>query len=105
MSDDIKPLGGFEVDPIDCPWPASVWTMTEDQYVKAVPDPDTRTAISGFLCRKGWEIAHKECAERIAKLESLIGKLVKALEAWGPGPGDRFLVQEANELLNKSNSP
>lgn len=39
---------------LECPWPESVWTMTEDQYVKAVPDEETRTAISGFLMRLGW---------------------------------------------------
>lgn len=41
----------------DCPWPAEVWTMTTDDYVKLVPDERTRTAVSGFLMRKGWECA------------------------------------------------
>lgn len=38
-----------------CPWPESVWTMTEDEYVKAIPDERLRTAISGFMARFGWE--------------------------------------------------
>jgi hypothetical protein len=43
-----------------CPWPADIWTMTEDEYVKAVPDPALRTRISGFLMRYGWEIARDD---------------------------------------------
>jgi len=39
----------------ECPWPVSIWPMTEAEYVKAVPDPHLRTAISGFLMRQGWE--------------------------------------------------
>jgi hypothetical protein len=42
---------------LQCPWPEDIWTMTDEQYVKAVPNEDLRTAISGFLMRKGWEIA------------------------------------------------
>ena len=45
---------------IDCPWPESVWTMTDKQYVEAIPDEKLRTAISGFLMRKGWEIAKED---------------------------------------------
>lgn len=41
---------------VPCPWPESVWTMTDDEYVEAVPDEDLRTAISGYLMRKGWEL-------------------------------------------------
>lgn len=48
---------------IECPWPESVWPMTEKQYVKAVPDPVLRTAISGFLMRRGWEVAVKQMQE------------------------------------------
>ncbi len=48
---------------IECPWPKSVWPMTEKQYVKAVPDPQTRTAISGFLMRRGWEVAVMQIKE------------------------------------------
>ena len=39
-----------------CPWPKDIWTMTDKQYVRAIPDEHLRTAISGFLMRKGWEV-------------------------------------------------
>lgn len=48
-----------------CPWPKDVWPMTEEEYVKAVPDPQTRTAISGFLMRRGWELAEEDIASRL----------------------------------------
>ena len=37
--------------------------MTEAEYVSAVPDPNLRTAISGFLMRLGWKIAMKQVKE------------------------------------------
>ncbi|MEI6153627.1 MAG: hypothetical protein WCQ90_06030 [Deltaproteobacteria bacterium] len=48
----------------ECPWPEEVWPMTDDEYVQAIPDPKLRTAISGFLMRKGWEICVKQLEER-----------------------------------------
>lgn len=44
----------------ECPWPADVWTMTVEQYVKAVPDETLRTAISGLLMRMGWQCCLKQ---------------------------------------------
>jgi hypothetical protein len=44
----------------DCPWPENIWTMTEEEYVAAVPDDLRRTRISGFLMRKGWELAREQ---------------------------------------------
>jgi hypothetical protein len=41
----------------ECPYPESVFTMTEDEYVKAIPDPHLRTAISGFCGRYFWTLA------------------------------------------------
>jgi hypothetical protein len=43
-----------------CPWPADIWTMTDVEYVKVVADPELRTAISGFLMRRGWELAEED---------------------------------------------
>lgn len=40
-----------------CPWPESAFPMTDAEYAAAVPDEAARTAISGFLMRKGWEAA------------------------------------------------
>ena len=39
------------------PYPEAIFTMTLDDYVKAVPDPKLRTAISGALGRYFWELA------------------------------------------------
>jgi hypothetical protein len=50
---------------VECPWPESVWPMTDVEYVKAVPEPGKRTAISGFLMRKGWEIALNQVEEKL----------------------------------------
>lgn len=48
-----------------CPWPESVWTMTEAEYVRAVPDPDQRTAISGAVMRWGWRLMEKYMIEQL----------------------------------------
>lgn len=53
-----------------CPYGESVFTMTEEEYVFAVPHPQQRTAISGFLMRLGWNVASKDILERIADIES-----------------------------------
>lgn len=55
-----------------CPWPKSVWVMTQKEYKEAVSDPKTRTAISGFLMRKGWELAEEDIYKRLK--ENLIGE-------------------------------
>ena len=39
------------------PYPEDVFTMNNERYVKAVPDPALRTAISGFLMREGFLLA------------------------------------------------
>jgi len=41
----------------DNPYPESMFPMTDDEYVKAIPDPKMRTAISGCLGRLFWDIA------------------------------------------------
>ncbi len=48
-----------------CPWSDDVWPMTQEEYMKAVPNPNLRTAISGFLMRQGWKIAEKEIWKRL----------------------------------------
>ena len=57
--------------PISSPWPEDIWTMTDKEYVKAIPDENLRTSISGFLMRKGWELAIDDFEQAIdsAKLE------------------------------------
>ena len=50
--------------PLDCPWPADVWQMTPEQYCRLVPDEIERTAVSGYLMRRGWELAQERDAAR-----------------------------------------
>lgn len=55
----------------ETPYPEDIWTMTTEQYVAAVPDPQLRTAISGYLMRAGWKVAAqtiKEALEEYALL-------------------------------------
>ncbi len=46
-----------------CPWPKSVWPMTDKEYAKAIPDEKLRSAISGFLMRQGWQACLTQIAE------------------------------------------
>ena len=39
------------------PYPESIFPMTIEEYVDAVPDPKLRTAISGCMARFGWKVA------------------------------------------------
>ena len=39
------------------PYPESVFPMKEERYAEVVPDPHTRTALSGCLGRGFWEAA------------------------------------------------
>lgn len=47
------------------PYPEIVFTMTEEEYLEAVPDPLERTRISGFLGRFFWEIAENQIYEAV----------------------------------------
>ena len=62
-----------------CPWPAEVWPMTQEEYVKAVPDPKLRTAISGRLMRVGWELCEKDVWERLKDGSGIYEKLKDVL--------------------------
>jgi len=57
------------------PWPADVWPMTQEEYVRAIPDPKLRTAISGFLMRMGWEIAEGDIWKSVKDEGSVYDKL------------------------------
>jgi hypothetical protein len=48
-----------------CPYSSKVFPMTGEQYVKAVPDPHMRTAISGYLMREGWCVFEKQLTDAI----------------------------------------
>lgn len=55
----------------ECPWPEDVWPMTEEQYVAAIPDPNLRTALSGFLMRRGWLVASYDIQKRMEEAQYL----------------------------------
>ena len=41
------------------PYPVEIFPMPREDYSKIIPDPNTRTAVSGMLGREFWEIASK----------------------------------------------
>jgi hypothetical protein len=47
------------------PYPKSIFPMSDEEYVKAIPDERLRTAISGYMARFGWNIAFKQMKETI----------------------------------------
>jgi hypothetical protein len=47
------------------PYPESVFVKTQDDYAKIVPDPETRTGLSGMLGREFWDIASKYIWEAV----------------------------------------
>ena len=49
----------------ECPYPESVFPMTEAEYVLAIPDPKLRTAISGFAGRIFWNLASEAIWEAL----------------------------------------
>ena len=78
-------LARIEAPPVpECPWPVDVWPMTDAEYSEAVPDEGQRTAISGFLMRRGWELCVK-ALERAAA-DSTLDELA---EKQGVGPATR----------------
>jgi hypothetical protein len=62
--------------------------MTEAEYVAAVPNERLRTAISGFLMRKGWEVAMAWSDSEIGACLELEPMAVRVHE--GGGPEDFF---------------
>ena len=45
------------------PYPESIFPMTESKYADIVPSPELRTALSGMLGRRFWEIASDDIWE------------------------------------------
>jgi len=50
------PEDGFPEWFPDNPYPESVFTMTEEEYVNEVQDEKLRTRISGLMARFGWKV-------------------------------------------------
>jgi len=53
----------------NCPWPEGVFPMSDKEYVRAIPEPRKRSAVSGFLMREGWRLCIQEIERRIAEGE------------------------------------
>lgn len=56
------------------PYSETIFPMQRERYAEIVPDPDTRTALSGMLGREFWEIASEAILDRyneaVAELEA-----------------------------------
>ena len=49
------------------PYPKSVFPMEDAEYLKIVPNPKTRTALSGCPGRHFWEIASEDIFEAVGE--------------------------------------
>ncbi len=49
----------------ETPYPEQIFPMTTKDYVKFVPDPQQRTALSGCLGRLFWDIASETIWDRL----------------------------------------
>lgn len=69
----------------ETPYPESVFPMTNDEYVKAIPDEMLRTRISGFLYREGWKVADRMIFERWSEdagdMSNATARICDALDA------------------------
>lgn len=63
------------------PYPKSVFVMTIDEYAKTVPNPKTRTAISGCLGRMFFETISDDLFERLLRAIDLEEPLFEG-EGW-----------------------
>lgn len=86
MSDDSRP----EWWPGN-PYPARVFTMTEDELCALIPDAMMRTRIAGFLMREAWELASTACFEALEAT-----KWRKHLQPVGGRP---YALQETAHLV------
>ncbi len=59
------------------PYPKSVFPMQDEEYLKIVPDPHVRTALSGCLGRLFWNIASESIWAAVIEAgeDSLLGQL------------------------------
>lgn len=66
------------------PYPESVFPMPRERYPEIIPDPDTRTALSGMLGRLFWDIASETIwsawREDQEEMATLLGAAADQLE-------------------------
>jgi hypothetical protein len=61
------------------PYPEWMFPMTDEEYIDILPDPMTRTAVSGYSGRWAWQVAETEIWERLTEhLEELEAKKEEA---------------------------
>lgn len=85
------------IERIECPWPESVWRMTMEQYVAAIPDDALRTSISGFLMREGWKVAMGQVRDELTALTAFAEEQEKEVEAL------KARLRKANQTINELN--
>jgi len=49
------------------PYPQEVFPMTLEEYAKAIPEENLRSAISGCLARWAWNVAYEMILDRIRR--------------------------------------
>ncbi len=53
------------------PYPEDIFPMTIEEYIKAIPDPNLRGAITGCIARFGWRVASDAIFDALKKEEIL----------------------------------
>ena len=48
----------------ECPYPESLFTMTEKEFIEVLPNPLARSRVSGYLGRLFWNMCSNEIYER-----------------------------------------
>ena len=68
----------------DNPYPESIFPMPREKYEEVVPDPKTRTALSGMLGREFWDIASESIwaalRDKIRELEQHEDELKRVID-------------------------
>ena len=72
------------------PYPESIFPMPREKYSEVVPDPATRTALSGMLGREFWEIASESI------LDALQNNMAEVIETFDRP--EKLAIQQALKL-------
>lgn len=63
------------------PYPEDIFTMKRERYPEIVPDPHTRSALSGCLGREFWDIASQAIWDQVKEQLTEKDTRIKELEA------------------------
>lgn len=85
------------------PYPESVFPMPRDEYQIIVPDPRTRTALSGMLGRLFWNIASEAIWDAMQdEYIDPVRELVEACDKMGlADPLLLHLIADVRPLIGK----